>query len=322
MSDTNPMFFSFVIPLYNKAEYVSKTLSSVLAQTYPHFEVIVVNDGSTDNSLDVARTFTDDRIKIITQSNKGASAARNMGINAAKYELIALLDADDWLDKSFLEEMLVLIKEYPDVSLYTSQFGDIRNHKILPRKKIFKNNFKNTGCFNLFQMALELKIPSTYCIGVVIRKSILQKSGFFDEQITHGEDTDFFIRIGMYSKVAYIEKGPLAFYNHDVDVKKRASGNVPPIKKHLFNYFGKYTAYYKEYPRLEAFINKYILDGLYVYNHLENYSEIKKLMLKNISIKQYSFKHLLKYYIPTAVLDYIVTVYRKIKGIHLNRLYS
>ena len=90
--------FSIVIPLYNKAEYVPKTLASVLNQTYSDFELIIVDDGSTDDSLEVINSFVDNRIKIVKQKNGGVSAARNRGIIEAKYELIALLDADDWWD--------------------------------------------------------------------------------------------------------------------------------------------------------------------------------------------------------------------------------
>jgi len=87
--------FSVVIPLYNKERSVKNTIESVLNQTFQDFEVIVVNDGSTDNSLEVVKSFNDERIRIINQKNSGVSSARNRGIKEAKYEWIAFLDADD-----------------------------------------------------------------------------------------------------------------------------------------------------------------------------------------------------------------------------------
>lgn len=86
---------SVVIPLYNKDKQIAKTLYSVLKQTYPNFEVIVVNDGSTDNSLSEVSKISDSRIRLICQENKGVSAARNRGIQEAKSDYIAFLDADD-----------------------------------------------------------------------------------------------------------------------------------------------------------------------------------------------------------------------------------
>ena len=102
------VYFSVVIPLYNKEAYVAKTLNSVLNQTYRNFEVIIVNDCSTDNSLDVVKAARDHRIKIIEHSeNKGLSASRNTGINAATHLYIAFLDADDYWDSTYLETILV-----------------------------------------------------------------------------------------------------------------------------------------------------------------------------------------------------------------------
>ena len=96
------IYFSVVIPLYNKEAYVSKTLNSVLNQTYQNFEVILVNDCSNDNSLDVIQGIHDQRIKIIEHSeNKGLSASRNTGINAATHPYIAFLDADDYWDSTY-----------------------------------------------------------------------------------------------------------------------------------------------------------------------------------------------------------------------------
>lgn len=95
--------FSIIIPLYNKADYVAETLRSVLNQTYNYYEVIVVNDSSTDNSLEIVSSFHDKRIHVYTKKNEGVSAARNYGIMHAKHDYIAFLDADDIWDIDYLE---------------------------------------------------------------------------------------------------------------------------------------------------------------------------------------------------------------------------
>ena len=115
--------FSVVIPLYNKEKYVAQTLKSVVGQTYQNFEIIVVNDCSTDNSLGVVQTIDDSRIKTIEHSkNKGLSASRNTGIKAAAHSFIAFLDADDHWDSSFLETISNLIKKYPKESVFATHY--------------------------------------------------------------------------------------------------------------------------------------------------------------------------------------------------------
>jgi glycosyltransferase involved in cell wall biosynthesis len=171
------MFFSIVIPLYNKEEYVSKTIESVLEQTFQNFEVLIVDDGSTDNSVAVVEQYTDDRIRIIRQKNQGVSAARNTGIKEAKYKLITLLDADDWWDKSFLEEMISLINKYPEVSIYSSQNAIVINEIIHPSKRILQNE-KTMDCFDMIQMGTKLNYLPIHSSSVIFRNIYFTKTVF------------------------------------------------------------------------------------------------------------------------------------------------
>ena len=99
------MKYSVVIPLYNKEHYIASTLRSVLAQTYPDYEVIVVDDGSTDHSLQACKTVQSDKIRIVQQANQGVSAARNKGIELAAGEYICFLDADDTWHPDYLQNI-------------------------------------------------------------------------------------------------------------------------------------------------------------------------------------------------------------------------
>lgn len=111
--------FSVIIPLYNKAETIARTLSTVLTQTFTAFEVLIVDDGSTDDSVNIIHRFTSDpRIKIIHQKNQGVSVARNTGVKNAQYEYLAFLDGDDeWLP-TFLEKVNEAIQQYPEAGMY------------------------------------------------------------------------------------------------------------------------------------------------------------------------------------------------------------
>ena len=124
------MIISVVIPLYNKEKKIEYTLKSVFTQTFQNFEIVIVDDGSTDNSVEEVEKFTDSRIRLIHQTNAGVSAARNRGIEAASGELIAFLDADDVWMPEYLATQYGLYQKYPECSVYAviTNFG-------IPREK-------------------------------------------------------------------------------------------------------------------------------------------------------------------------------------------
>lgn len=128
--------FSIIIPLYNKAPYIERAINSVLNQSLQNFEIIVVNDGSSDGGEKIVTTIVDERLKLVSQKNAGVSAARNKGAKAAKYPYIAFLDGDDTWEKDFLLEMKNLILEYPDAGMYGSN-----NYFIYPGGKKVKEDF-------------------------------------------------------------------------------------------------------------------------------------------------------------------------------------
>ena len=116
---------SVVIPLYNKEKQIERTLRSVFAQTYTDFEIIVVNDGSTDRSAAVVESLNDPRIRLVTQKNAGVSAARNRGIREARGEYIALLDGDDEWKPEFLETMTALTEKYPQCEVFAGNYTQV-----------------------------------------------------------------------------------------------------------------------------------------------------------------------------------------------------
>ena len=130
------MKISVVIPLYNKARYVVRAVNSVLSQSYNDFELIIVNDGSTDGGERLISDIKDPRLHLVNQSNAGVSAARNRGINEAAADHIAFLDADDEWKKGFLESMLNLHSKHPNAGLFASAyeifFPKIEKKKLLP----------------------------------------------------------------------------------------------------------------------------------------------------------------------------------------------
>jgi len=125
------MRFSVIIPLYNKAPYVSKAIGSVLAQTFTDYELVVVDDGSRDDSAEMAAKAMDGRpdCRLIRQENAGVSMARNNGVAASQGDYLCFLDADDWWEPTFLEEMSKLIAEFPDAGIYGTGYTIVNETK-------------------------------------------------------------------------------------------------------------------------------------------------------------------------------------------------
>ena len=111
MTESKDILFSIIIPTYNRANLIGKAIDSVLAQTYHNWELIIIDDGSTDNTRDVVRSYNDNRIKYFYQENRGRSAARNYGIDISKGDYISFLDDDDYYLENFLEEFFHIISE-------------------------------------------------------------------------------------------------------------------------------------------------------------------------------------------------------------------
>lgn len=229
--------FSIIVPLYNKAPYVRKALESIVNQTFQDYEVIIVNDGSTDNSLDVTEKFfehiddrwIDDRLTIINQPNAGVAAARNNGVAASKGEFVCFLDADDWWEATYLEEMDKLIREYPEAGLYATNYVYYK-----PGNTRIWLDFK-TGYLDYAHAYLVQPAMPVWTGAACMPRKVFDKLGGFPEGIKLGEDFLLWAKTALKYKVAFCEK-PLAYYNNDVPVTLRATRNLHAPQYHmLFN---------------------------------------------------------------------------------------
>jgi glycosyltransferase involved in cell wall biosynthesis len=240
--------FSVIIPLYNKSEYITACLNSIINQTYPDFEIIIVNDGSTDDGIKKVYKLLDNsqnsmlnihhkiKISLINQENSGVSTARNNGVNVANNDYIAFLDADDWWDIHFLEEMKTLIENFPDAGLYGCNFYYAKNGRFIIKDKGFSNEF-NMGYINYFKTFGKTFSVLINCSFVVIPRKNLNETGGFNPKLKYGEDFDLWARIALKNKVAYLNK-PLSYSNQDAEKSNRAVGNsyiFRPENHFIFN---------------------------------------------------------------------------------------
>ena len=203
---------SVVIPLFNKEGLIGTTINTVLSQTYQDFEIIVVNDGSTDDSATEVEKINDSRIRLINQKNAGVSAARNRGIHEAKGEYLALLDGDDEWKPDYLKTQFELTQKYPECDIYCVNycFRDLAG-QITPTV-INHLSFKGIDgvLSNYFEVA-SCSHPPICSISILARKGIFESVGGFPIGIKSGEDLLTWARLACRYKIAYSLK-PLAIF--------------------------------------------------------------------------------------------------------------
>jgi glycosyltransferase involved in cell wall biosynthesis len=310
--------FSIIIPLYNKAPYIKKTIDSILAQTFQDFEVIIVNDGSTDNSVEILELILEkiknenflvyQKFTVINQENKGVSIARNNGVKVAKFDYIAFLDADDWWEPAFLEEMRKMIYEFPDSGLWACRYFVVKNNTKRLVRIMLDRNF-NKGVINYIkEYTNTLEMP--VCTGAsIIKKSIFNDENGFKPNLSLGEDFDLWIRVALNYNIAYLNT-PLFNYNFDVDLNNRAIGDYiiyPPEKHFIFHlsYLNEIEEKNKELKLLLDSLRIYCLFPYYFKNAYKN--EYKK-EIEKVNFKNFPLITQLKFKIPSFILRILINI--------------
>lgn len=217
------MKFSVVIPLYNKERYIEATIRSVLNQTCDDFELIVVDDGSRDNSLALARKYESARVRIIAQENQGVSVARNTGIENARGKFIAFLDADDQWQENYLATIQSLTDKYPESDMFVTAYSvDMGNGKVHYSTRLEPE----TGCLPSYWLTLAKGYDFVWTSATVIRRSALLRAGLFKPGEKIGQDLDMWARVARINpKVAYSNK-LCVYYNRAAEQNARTRVRV------------------------------------------------------------------------------------------------
>ena len=275
---------SVVLPLYNKEQSIERTIQSVLNQSYSDYELVVVNDGSTDRSLDVVERMKVERMKVISQPNAGVSAARNRGILEAKGEYVAFLDGDDLWDKDFLKEMVRLIEDYPGKSIYGLGCEQIKRGE----KPVLKDSYyRGESTWSYDTMAFT---GSSACVN----KKDAKEVGLFDTRMTHGEDLDLWWRLMLlHGGASYLR--PYAYYIQDAE--NRAMHRLAPLQKHIPYYVDKFAEARAKDVEFRRFFDKEMIQRLYPYLIDKRYrTEAKRLVNTfDYSLQKGSLKWRLKW---------------------------
>ncbi|AWI27013.1 glycosyltransferase family 2 protein [Flavobacterium pallidum] len=245
-------FFSVIIPLYNKESFIEDTIKSVLKQTFTDFELIIVNDGSIDQSAEKAQAFTDSRIRYFSKTNEGVSVARNFGIDIAQADYISFLDADDYWYPDFLATMKNNISAFPGHRVFSAAIEIETALNTFPAQYTIP---KTTECIEVdfFEASSKECVIWTSC--AVFHKSVFEKAGRFDPKLKSVQDTDLWIRIGLLYPVIFCWK-ILARYVFD-------AGSLSKESKYITEklHFEDFAAAEKSHSGLKKFLdlNRYSL---------------------------------------------------------------
>lgn len=268
---TAPLF-SVVIPLYNKADTIERTLRSVQAQKCRDFELIVVNDGSTDNSLEVVRTLSNEiPLQIIDKPNGGVSSARNAGACAAKGRFIALLDGDDVWFPDHLERLKKAIHKYPEVKFFGSGYQRISGEWIY--FTIPWGGYKICDVFSCFKWGQPINSST-----VVIDKDVWNIVGGFDERFSFYEDYEFFFRVGRVTKCCVVQKVSASYMTDATEQATKKRWVIDRTTRPHFAYIDSLIESGSDSSEMIGFLSVHI--GLLVIGMYANkqYPELKELM--------------------------------------------
>lgn len=263
---------SVIIPTYNRAKTIGKAIDSVLNQTYKDIELIVVDDGSTDNTKEIVQQYEDFRIKYIWQANKGACAARNHGIDVAKGEFIAFQDSDDSWDIRKLEKQLHIFELYPEIDIVCckTKCKKLNGSILLPMKDVPEGIIdKKTGPFGISTQSIIIR----RCVAETVR---------FDLNVLRYQDLDFLLtaqeRFQIYCMNDYLVErtiGADSITNHPERVYLMAK------------YFEKkYPNMFRKNNRLPKFLSSALIEAAgQITNRMERKKYFKKALVYNNSLK-------------------------------------
>lgn len=279
------MRFSVIIPLYNKAPYVAKAIGSVLSQTFTDYELVIMDDGSKDDSFEVALRCIEEHpnCHIYRQVNRGVSMARNNAVALSQGEYLCFLDADDWWEPTFLEEMSGLIEEFPEAGIYGTNYTIVNEtrHKTRVASVGVDPGFEK-GYINYCQVYAKTMYMPLTSITVSIPRTVFEEMQGFPKDIKLGEDFMLWIRIALNHKVAFLNK-PLAFYNQDVDGANRGVGRLHQPQEHMLWNLDFLEAEEKTNPDYKQLIDRLRVSSLMPYYLSKQYHDDAALELQKVN---------------------------------------
>lgn len=273
---------SILIPLYNAEKYIAATIDSILNQSYNNIELIIVDDGSTDNSYEIAQSYASEKVKIYQQPNSGGCVARNKAFELATGDYIVFFDADDLMYKDKIKNQMALAQQFGDDYVYTSQwipFIGLQPPVKFPKKTIIDKDFDSP----LDWLTTSWKNRSG-AVGIWLTpRKIIENAGKWDETLKVNQDGDFFCRVLLKSKGVKFADNAFMFYRRDVDTSI-SKKHIPERAKSMLQSYINYETILTlddSYSIKKALAYNYII---YIYIHYPNHQDLIKLAWSRINL--------------------------------------
>ena len=297
-------FFSIVIPLYNKEKYVKSTLNSVFNQSFKDFEIIVVNDGSTDDSLKIIESYNSNEIKIYSQDNSGVSVARNMGIEKAKGGYICFLDADDYWYPDHLINFKDSIDKYPLEKVFCNNYEILYTEQNIKSTKFngLETNKNIIKIEDYFENSLLNSIAWTSA--VCIKRDVLINNLLFDPFLKSGQDTDLWVRLGLLYNFIF-NKSVSARHKKNISDSLSNTNNV----EYRYLFTQKYLEEEKKNKTLKAFMDNNRFSVLIKFK-LANNKEKINILTSQIKKDNLNSKQILLSNTPNFILNMMLKIKR------------
>lgn len=295
------MRFSIIIPLYNKAPYIKKALGSVMEQTFRDYELIVVDDGSADDSYSIAKDALEGSrldYQLIHQDNTGVSTARNNGVTASHGDYLCFLDADDWWAPTFLERMDWLIKEYSEARIYGTNYYYVKNghHSVCVTTA-------DTGYINYFKVYAERLQMPLWTGATCMPRDVFDETGGFDPKLKLGEDFCLWIKVALKYKVAFLNEA-LSYYYQDSDATWRLVGKLHDPRVHMLWNLQDLEAIEATNPDYKVLIDRLRVYSLFPYYLSDRYRDAAKKELAKVDWEKQSKKTQRIYSLPIPFLKF------------------
>ncbi|MGY6522410.1 MAG: glycosyltransferase family 2 protein [Mongoliitalea sp.] len=304
---------SVIIPVFNKVAFIKETLDSALAQTYPHIELVVVNDGSTDGSFEILKKYAIEhpqKVKLIDSINKGVSAAINLGIKKSQGEYIQFLDADDLMSSDKLERQINLLKGRGSNVVASCEWVNFKNNN---------NQFTQLpyGLFQDFESGLDLLLriwnyqemhqPAVY----LTHRDLIDKAGPWDESLSINQDGEFFCRVLLHAKQVLFEPSGKVFYRKpsENNVSQQKTEKAMASQLASLQLYERYVLNVEDSRRVRVALKKVYQKFIYdVYpNHLHLLKESEQIQVK-LGIKEKVFIGGPKFQLISKILGFKIAL--------------
>ncbi len=309
-------YFTIVIPLYNKELFVENTLKSIVNQTFIDFEVLIIDDCSTDKSVAVVQQYLSEKIRLISHTkNSGLSASRNTGIRNASSKYVTFLDADDTWEPTVLESFYEMIAKFPNESIFATNYQEVHKNGATRWPQNSTSDLKE-GAIYLVKDFFKRNKQQGFFIhsGICFDKKVYDSAGFYDETIAFAEDLDFNIRAFSWYNLVYLNS---RLVNYTMYAENQLTSSSI-LEKKLPNY-DTYEALTKNNLDLKAYLD---FERYVIAKHLKTDGDTKKYkeIIRKIDPKNLNFKQRLLLKSPVFILHFIQKIKKNLlrKGIRLS----